>query len=205
MSEFIVIESTDDQWRLLRLARRTAQRQLGLGVDEPVEKRAVEGVYGGAFVTFWRDGVVPRLRGCVGVFGRTEDIAATVQEMTLASLKDARFATAPITADELGMIDIEVSILSDLLETDDPLSLVPGRHGIIVRHPIGTGCFLPKVAEDRGWSAEAFLSTCCTMKAGLPADAWRSPETKVLLFEAQAIRESMLAGHAEDKEGGSLV
>ena len=197
MSEFIVIESVNDQRRLLHVARRTARRQLGLGADEAVERPTVEGVFGGAFVTLWRG---TRLRGCVGVFGRTDDIVSTVQEMTLASLRDARFAAAPVTADELALIDIEVSVLSDLRETADPLSLVPGRHGIIIRHPLGTGCFLPKVAEDRGWSAETFLSTCCTTKAGLPADAWRSPETRVSLFEAQAIRESKLASPIADQE-----
>jgi AMMECR1 domain-containing protein len=32
--------------------------------------------------------------------------------------------------------------------------------------------------------AETFLSRCCSEKAGLPPDAWRDPNTQVLIFTA---------------------
>ncbi|MEN6424930.1 MAG: AMMECR1 domain-containing protein, partial [Phycisphaerales bacterium] len=36
-----------------------------------------------------------------------------------------------------------------------------------------------------GWTREEFLSYCCFHKAGLPADAWKDPETEVYLFTAE--------------------
>ena len=36
---------------------------------------------------------------------------------------------------------------------------------------------------------EEFLSTCCTQKLGLPADAWKDPETEVYTYTAQIFSE----------------
>lgn len=187
------IESAEQQRQLLQLARETAQRACAGGHGPAPVRPEVPGRIGGAFVTFWNGN---RLRGCIGTFQASEDIPGTVEEVTRSSLRDVRFAADPVTAAELAAINIEISILSDPVRTDDPLSLVPGEHGIIVRRGDRSGCFLPKVAVDRGWSAEEFLSQCCTMKAGLPSDAWRDPETEVLLFESQAFSESELGGKA---------
>ncbi len=187
------IESSEQQRQLLQLARETAQQSCAGGKGSARAKPEVPGRIGGAFVTFWNG---KRLRGCIGTFLASEDIAGTIEEVTRSSLEDVRFTADPVTAAELAAIDIEISILSDPVRTDDPLSLVPGQHGIIVRRGDRSGCFLPKVANDRNWSAEEFLSQCCTMKAGLPADAWRDPETEVLLFESQAFSESEFAGQA---------
>jgi AmmeMemoRadiSam system protein A len=129
----------------------------------------------------------------MGTFEETNDLGATIEQVTRSSLTDPRFASNPITAQELPELDIEVSVLTKPARTDNPAALVPGRHGILIRRGARSGCFLPKVASERGWSAEEFLSTCCTMKAGLPADAWRDPDTQVQLFEAEAFSESQLA------------
>ena len=176
-----MIESAEQRRLLLQLARATAEQALSPSSDESIDKPRIEGRFGGAFVTFWAG---KSLRGCIGTFAPTTDIAGTIQEVTRASLQDPRFRTEPITADDLGDLEIEISILSDLAPASDPKSLVPGTHGIVVRRGSRSGCFLPKVASDRGWSAEEFLSNCCTMKAGLPEDAWREPDTEVLLFTA---------------------
>ena len=47
---------------------------------------------------------------------------------------------------------------------------------------------VPQVAAEAGWDRETFLANTC-LKAGLPADAWRKPETKVLTFTAQVFKE----------------
>ncbi|MCH8967428.1 MAG: AmmeMemoRadiSam system protein A [Planctomycetes bacterium] len=180
------LDSLEDRRRLLELARAVAARHLGGGGDAPCEKLHVEGTFGGVFVTYWAG---KTLRGCIGRFGRTTDISATVAEVAKASLGDRRFASKPITDAELATLTIEISILSDLVKTDDPLSLVPGTHGIEIRRGEAAGCFLPKVAVDRGWSAQEFLSHCCTMKAGLEADAWREPDTQVRLFTAEVFSD----------------
>lgn len=171
---------------LLRIARRTAEAELGHSVQTPVEVERIAGRFGGAFVTLWNG---DSLRGCVGTFAPTDEIPSTIAEVTRKSLADSRFVSRPVNASELPSITIEISLLSDATRTDDPLSLVPGTHGIIVRQGSRSGCFLPKVASERGWSAEEFLANCCSMKADLPPDAWREPGTEVLLFTAQVFSE----------------
>jgi len=182
---------TDDEKRtLLRFARHTAETELGAVADKQSPGRpAIPGRFGGAFVTFYNG---QRLRGCVGTFAPTDDIAATVEHVTIASLGDSRFDNDRITADELLRLDLEISILSDLIPAADPLSLKVGEHGIKIEFGIHAGCFLPKVAVERDWSAEEFLSYCCAMKAGLPPDAWRHPQCHVSLFTADAFRESAI-------------
>lgn len=187
MAEVKRLESPEQRRQLLRVARQSAEKILGVAAAPPGPSPEIEGRFGGAFVTFWAG---KRLRGCVGSFALTDDIVRTVEHVTHQSLSDSRFRTAPVTAEELASLEIEVSVLSDLEPTDYPASLVPGVHGIVIRRGVQSGCFLPKVAEERGWSAEEFLSSCCTMKAGLPADAWRRPDTEVLLFTADVFSES---------------
>lgn len=179
--------SSDDRNLLLRVARRTALSRLR-GVDDAESSPRLPGVYGGAFVTFWNE---DRLRGCVGRFVRTEDIVSTVEEVTLLALADRRFRKDPIIEGELPRLTIEVSVLSDIAPTEDPLSLIPGRHGIVIQQGKRTGCFLPRVAVERGWEAAEFLSQCCMMKAGLPGDSWQDPRrTRVFLFTAEEFREA---------------
>jgi AmmeMemoRadiSam system protein A len=98
---------------------------------------------------------------------------------------DPRFMANPITPGEVNKLDIEISVLSPLQRTDDPLSLELGTHGIYIKRGYASGCFLPQVAEETGWSKEEFLSQCCLHKAGLPPDAWRDPSTEVYLFTAE--------------------
>lgn len=190
------IRSIEHRRLLLHVARQTAHDVFS-GTKRAVRPApSVEGRFGGAFVTFWAG---KRLRGCVGRFGSTDDVVQTVADMTRESIADSRFKSNPITADELSSLEIEISILSDLEPTKEPVSLVCGTHGVLIRKGDRSGCFLPKVATECGWSAEQFLSNCCTMKAGLPADAWRQPDTTVSLFTAEVLSESQV-GHGEARE-----
>lgn len=186
MSDFVRISSTEQRRQLLRFARETARRALGVRGDGEIEAPAITGMFGGVFVTFQRG---KTLRGCVGTFDPTDDVAATVAKMTEASLQDSRFAANPIRKAELRKLSIEISVLSKPEPSSDPLRLVPGVHGVVIRNGEQSGCFLPKVASERGWSAEEFLSQCCVLKAGLDRNAWRDAKTEVELFEADVLCE----------------
>ncbi|OHB80722.1 MAG: hypothetical protein A2Z25_02850 [Planctomycetes bacterium RBG_16_55_9] len=70
--------------------------------------------------------------------------------------------------------------------TEDPTSLRLGVDGIYIKRGFFSGCFLPQVAAETGWTKEQFLSYCCAHKAGLAADAWKDPQTEVYLFTAEA-------------------
>lgn len=137
----------------------------------------------GCFVTLKNKG---RLRGCIGQFTAEKPLIELVAEMAQASAtSDPRFFANPITPREFKELDIEISVLSPLQRTDDPLALRLGVDGIYIKKGRASGCFLPQVASETGWSKEEFLSYCCAHKAGLDADAWKDPRTDVYLFTAE--------------------
>lgn len=137
----------------------------------------------GCFVTL-KNG--DQLRGCIGQFIAEKPLIELIVDMAKASATaDPRFFSNPITEEELEQLDIEISVLSPLKKTDDPLSLRLGTDGIYIKKGPASGCFLPQVATETGWSAAEFLSYCCAHKAGLPPDAWKRPDTEVYLFTAE--------------------
>ena len=137
----------------------------------------------GCFVTLKNH---EQLRGCIGQFISERPLIELVSEMAKASATgDPRFFADPITPDELKDLDIEISVLSPLQRTDNPLSLKLGVDGIYIRRGRASGCFLPQVATETGWSKEEFLSYCCAHKAGIAPDAWKKPGTEVYLFTAE--------------------
>jgi AmmeMemoRadiSam system protein A len=137
----------------------------------------------GCFVTLKNH---DQLRGCIGQFIADKPLVQMVVEMAKASAtSDPRFFGDPVTADELASLDIEISVLSPLKKTADPLSLRLGIDGIYIKRGYSSGCFLPQVAEETGWTKEEFLSYCCSHKAGLPETAWKDPKTDVFLFTAE--------------------
>ncbi len=181
------IESQADRRTLLNIARSVVMKSLGLDVPRETDSEMIPGSFGGAFVTFWVKG---SLRGCVGSFAQTENICQTIRAVTRSTLADSRFEKQPLLESDLKELRIEISLLSQPKRTDQPASLTTGVHGIWIKSGSHSGCFLPKVATDRGWSAEEFLSNCCTMKASLPADAWKKPTATVYLFETETFCEA---------------
>jgi AmmeMemoRadiSam system protein A len=168
---------------LLKVARDTVRAVVAGGrahapaSDEPELNAAC-----GCFVTL-KNG--DRLRGCIGQFTSEKPLIALVAEMAKASAtSDPRFVSNPITSRELTALDVEISVLSPLARTDDPLSLRLGTDGIYIRRGYACGCFLPQVAAETGWTKEEFLSYCCSHKAGLSPDAWKDPATEIYLFTA---------------------
>ena len=169
---------------LLEWARAVATGHFSSKAPSPIAP--IHGEWGGVFVTLCREGA---LRGCRGMIAPVYEATEAVRQATVLALTDPRFTSAPVTEAELPHVVIEVSFLSDPERTEDPLSLQPGVHGVIVRRGEQSGCFLPKVGAERGWDAETLLANCCRMKAGLDPEAWRDPETEVSLFTADAFSE----------------
>jgi AmmeMemoRadiSam system protein A len=169
---------------LLKVARDTVEAAIRRQkITKPESEDTELNAPCGCFVTLKnRD----RLRGCIGQFISDNPLIKLVTEMAKASATgDPRFLADPITASELEKLDIEISVLSPLQKTDDPLSLKLGVDGIYIKRGRASGCFLPQVATETGWGKEEFLSYCCAHKAGLAADAWKEPDTEVYLFTAE--------------------
>jgi len=168
---------------LLGVARDTVEavirRQLA---EKPRSDDPELNAHCGCFVTLKNKG---RLRGCIGQFISESPLIELVAEMAKASATgDPRFVADRITLDELEELDIEISVLSPLQRAHEPLSLRLGVDGIYIKKGPASGCFLPQVATETGWSKEEFLSYCCAHKAGLEADAWKDPDTEVYFFTA---------------------
>ena len=137
----------------------------------------------GCFVTIKNNGM---LRGCIGQFVADKPLIETVRSMAKSSCcGDPRFRDNPITVGELEELDIEISVLTPLERTNDPLSLELGVDGIYITKGYASGCFLPQVATETSWTKEEFLSNCCSHKAGLAADAWKDNDTEVYLFQCE--------------------
>jgi AmmeMemoRadiSam system protein B len=66
-------------------------------------------------------------------------------------------------------------------------AIVIGKHGVQIARGAARGLLLPGVAVDHGLDAQAFLEQVC-IKAGLPTDAWKDDDTKLRVFEGDAIR-----------------
>ena len=96
---------------LLQLARECISKEFtekGFGkVEIPTEiSKAFLKQKRGVFVTLHKNG---RLRGCIGNIEPVKTLEAGVRENAVfAAFKDSRFA--PLTLDELALIDIEISI-----------------------------------------------------------------------------------------------
>lgn len=138
---------------------------------------------GGAFVTLHRLG---RLRGCVGQLTSGEPLISVVAYCaTAAALEDPRFA--PMCVADLTGIEIEISVLSPLVEITLE-QIESGTHGLLISRDGRRGVLLPQVAQEYGWTAERFLEETCA-KAGLDCDAWKHPRTRIQAFTAEVFSE----------------
>lgn len=156
--------------------------------DFKVAEPALTG-HRGAFVTLHRAG---QLRGCIGRFTADEPLYRVVSTMAVAAAtQDHRFS--PVTLPELDKIEIEISVLSPLRKMGGIDELELGKHGIYVTRGMRSGCYLPQVADETGWSKEEFLGHCCLEKAGLDADAWKK-DADVFLFTAEVFSEGEVQG-----------
>src|SRR6187401_2976450 len=173
----------DDRSRLLTIARRSLEarvrrerdpaHQLGGALDTPC----------GAFVSIHRG---PDLRGCLGRLEGDWPIARVVAHLGRAVAdSDPRFA--PVSADELDTLSIEISALTPEREVQAIDEIEIGRHGLIVEQGHRRGLLLPQVATEHGWSVMTFVEHTC-LKAGLPRDAWKKG-ARLKVFEAEVFGE----------------
>jgi len=180
-----------DRQTLLTVAReRITSELLATAPDYPPRRPELE-IPGGAFVSLHLvSGGGRQLRGCIGLIESAQPVYDTVREAAhSAAFRDPRFA--PLASQELGLIEIEVSVLSRLETITDTRLIVPGTHGIMIEQGSRSGLLLPQVAGERGWDRSTFLEQTC-LKAGLPPGAWSNPRTVIRIFTAEVFDESSL-------------
>lgn len=128
------------------------------------------------------------LRGCIGSMVATESLFQAVSGMAhSAAFNDPRFA--PLTADELNKINIEISVLTPMEKVASWKDIKNGIDGVYIKKGYHSGVFLPQVATETGWNLETFLSNLCTHKAGLPADCYKDPSTEIYKYQVELFGE----------------
>ena len=193
--------SHEERRTLLKLARASLIDTVKTGrapdLPEGLSDRLLEEK--GCFVTLTVDG---RLRGCIGhIFPQVPLAEAVIENARSAAIHDSRFS--PVRERELEGIDIEVSVLTvpSPLEYGSPEDLLvrlrPGVDGVVLDIRGHRSTFLPQVWEQLP-DKVAFLSHLAA-KAGQAPDAWRGPDTGVLVYQAEAFDESEL-GAAHEKQ-----
>jgi AmmeMemoRadiSam system protein B/AmmeMemoRadiSam system protein A len=172
--------TSEEKVHLLKIARDVVETHCRGGkppkpeVDSPTlnERR-------GAFVTLHKDG---KLRGCIGHIRAQKPLIKTIVEMAeAAAFQDPRFP--PVTSEELGQLEYEISVLTPLRRIKDVEEIQVGIHGIYMKRGVSSGLLLPQVATEWGWDRTTFLEHTCT-KAGLPEDAWKDKKTEIYIFSA---------------------
>jgi len=171
--------SDEDKKQLKDLVRETIEGVL-FGRQKPAaqvsemlkEKR-------GAFVTLKKKG---ELKGCIGYTRGVQPLHETVREMAIqAAFHDPRFK--PLEKKEWKDIDIEISVLTPMKQIQNVNEIAVGVHGLYIEKGHNSGLLLPQVAVENHWDRTAFLEYTC-FKAGLPNDAWKSPDARIYIFSA---------------------
>lgn len=177
---------TSDERRILLEIARDAIRSRLEGSDPPdhhIDSGALS-EHRGAFVTLTIEG---HLRGCIGHVVGVEPLWKSVRSNAVsAAFKDPRFE--PLRPDELDVVEIEVSALSQLQEVDDPESIEVGVHGLLVEKEAARGLLLPQVATNNGWNRTTFLEHTCR-KAGLEPGCWKHPDATFSTFTVESFAE----------------
>lgn len=183
--------SPNQRHYLLDIARRsiahglTYHRPLAIeDKDIPDELRRMAAT----FVTLEIDGT---LRGCIGTLEARRPLVEDVAENAYtAAFHDLRFP--PLTADELPLLEIRISVLSEPKETvvrseaELLAKLRPGVDGLVLQDGVRRVTFLPSV-----WQAlpdpRRFVEQL-KQKAGWRRGHW-SREMKVFLYQTEQFGE----------------
>jgi AmmeMemoRadiSam system protein A len=185
--EAVKFESSDEM--LLFIARRSVKTMVRENetYEPPVPDEFPELLKeSGVFVTLEKQG---DLRGCIGYVFPVKPLYLGVRDNAIsAAVRDPRFP--PVSETELPELDVEISIMTPLEETDWR-DIRVGRDGLYIEGYGHGGLLLPQVATDLGWDEATFLTHVC-YKAGLPADAYKDPEVKLYRFQARVFGGSLI-------------
>ena len=138
-----------------------------------------------------------KLRGCIGRLEATIPLWEAAWVTAGNVLEDPRFVDARVSLAELSTIDLEISVLSPLRPVESPLAFEPDEHGIYLMCGERTGCFLPQVARETGWTREQLLERLCTEKMRLDRSAWRGGDARLYVFSALVIGPEPAVGPVE--------
>jgi AmmeMemoRadiSam system protein A len=136
----------------------------------------------GVFVTLTKNG---QLRGCIGYIQPIKPLIESVRDNAIsAAVHDGRFS--PVKPDELGDINIEISILT-VPQPDTIENIINHKLGVVLQQGNYGATYLPQVWDGLP-DAKQFFSTLC-QKAGLTSDCWQDSRTEYLSYRAIVFSE----------------
>lgn len=177
---------------LLDAAREVVRARLSAGLETPapVAPPAPEADLmqpAGCFVSLHTLSEPRRLRGCIGRLDASKPLWVAVHDAAGAVLEDPRFLDQPVAAGEFWDLKIEITVLSSLRPAEHVLDFDPLTDGISLTIGHRTGCFLPQVARETGWTREQLLDRLCAEKLALPPAMWRTPQATLSKFSTLII------------------
>ncbi|MGD0582162.1 MAG: AmmeMemoRadiSam system protein B [Bacteroidales bacterium] len=185
--EYEVSFSKAEKDQLFKIARSSIRMMLDENKRQVIDPSALPPNLKkkmGAFVTLKIGG---NLRGCIGRFISEEPLYEVVNEMAVASaFSDNRFD--PLSKEEYGKIEIEISVLGPLKKIQDISEIVPGKDGIYIKKDFRSGTMLPQVLTENNWTVEQFLGYTSRDKAGIGWDGWKTAD--LYIYEAVVLEEN---------------
>lgn len=138
----------------------------------------------GVFVTIIVDN---QLRGCIGYITSNMSLFDTVCDSAIqAASNDPRFF--PIAEEELPHVNIEISVLSPLMDITSYDQIQIGQHGLVLEDEYYRAVLLPQVAIENNYDVEQFLTALCE-KAGIQPYAWKTDNLNIKVFTASIFSE----------------
>lgn len=178
--------SNEEKRILIKLARNSIKSLFhNFNSSEiPIEDYPILKTHKGAFVTLTIDN---RLRGCIGYITSNLPLNKTVEDAaTQAAIGDPRFPK--LTSDELNLINIEISVLSEPFPMHNYDEIILGKHGLILSEGSKRGLLLPQVPVEHGMNKEEYLSALCE-KAGFYPELWCERILNIEMFTAEVFSE----------------
>jgi len=186
--------SAKEKQELLQVARKSAETTVReRKTYQPTTTSSALQQDRGAFVTIKING---ELRGCIGYMAPVQPLIYTVRDVAaLAATRDPRFP--PVSSAELSSLEYEISVLSPLQRVQDVKDIRIGQHGLLMKNGDFEGVLLPQVPVEEHWDRKTFLEETAR-KAGMPAAAWRDPNTDIFEFTALVFSEKRLESGMPD-------
>ena len=137
------------------------------------------------------------LRGCIGFPEPVYPFLEALEHSARSACHDPRFRD--LKESELDKVVIDVTILTPpvpmaVKEREELLNAIKiGKHGLMLEYKGRRGVFLPQVPVEWGWDVKEYLEHLCA-KAGVPRDAWKEKECRILSFEGRIFKETSPGG-----------
>ena len=180
--------SREEMKVLINVARQTIKDFVLFNIVKPLDSTSQPEVlqqYAASFVNIKKHG---KMRSQGGSFDESRNLLGAVQQATVEACSNRK--SVQISRAELGQLEIEVVVPTQLKQIKSIHEIQLGVHGIYIEKGIYSGYFLPEEATYRGWNVPEFLSQCAQFRVGIGRNDWHDAD--IYIFETTRVSESVL-------------